>query len=232
MSTELTHLRALLQYLRPTGRVAISHENVGQLEQRATVLTYKTDGMVPFNWPVTGSADMSIAWNDVTQAWTCTGTLFGASVEGNDPKTLFHSVARSIKSKEQTMKGFLQQAMTYGERYKGDAEQFQYRLSLKMSGSWHMERVATGYAWRHVADPGLALFFSVDTENQVFGAPPALRFGFFESPRLHSWTATVENFAVVRGSIAEFSHTAREFCKGASACFGKVDYSDLEAQAV
>jgi hypothetical protein len=224
---ELKHLHQLLRYLRPTGRVSLRSTRIGQLGQSEHVLTYMTDGLIPFSWPVTGAANFTLTWNEITQRWTCEGSIFGETPKGEDPKTWFHNAARAVKMREQVLKGVLQNAMTLWERYRGDLEQFQYRLGIKCAPYGHMTRYDSGYCWTHTANPSVQIFFSLDPEPAEYGMPPRARFGFYAPTKLHQWDLTVENLARFYNDVGAFSHEARKFCEGASACFGKVDFSDV-----
>jgi hypothetical protein len=227
-SAEVKHLHQLLRYLRPTGRVGIRSTQLGQLYQRRHELRYVTNGLIPFTWPVTGAADFTLIWDESVGTWTCSGTVFGETPKGSDPKTWFHNAARAVKIREQILKGFLQTAMTLWERYVGDLEQFQYRLGIKCASYGHMSRYDSGYCWTHTTSPGIQVFFSPDLKPPEYGMPPRARFGFYQASQLHQWDLNVENLAHFRNEATVFSHEARKFCEGASACFGKADFSDVQ----
>lgn len=228
MSVE-NNLKALRTYLRASGTVTLEKHSIGQLNQQSHSLTYATDGLVPYTWPVTGQAHFTFVWNDMDSAWKCAGQLFNQSPVANDPKTWLHQVARSVRLREQLLKSFFQQAMTYWERYVGDLEQFQYRLGIQLSSSGHMSRGASGFYYTSANDPTVQVFFSPDTTPATYGMPPRAKFGFYEPTKTHQWSLTVENMAKFRDDISSFSHDAREFCKGASSCLGATDFSDVEA---
>lgn len=223
----LEQLKALRIYLRTSGSVVLQSQNVAQLGQKQHALVYTTDGLLPYTWPVTGQAHISLIWDDNKDAWTCSGHMFGQTPSATEPKAFFHQVARGVKMREQLLKAFFQQAMTYWERYAGDLEQFQYRLGIQLASSGHMARHPQSYSWTSATDPTVQVWMSPDPTPPGFGMPPRAKFGFFDDPRTHQWSLTVANIAKFRDDVSAFSHEAREFCKGASACFGVTDFSDV-----
>lgn len=219
---EVQHLKALNTYLKPSGRTQLIERPAGQLGLKEYVLRYQTDGQVPVTWPVTGSADFEFIFNEAESKWFCTGNMFGTTPSGHEPKTWLHSIGQGIKSREQVIKGFLHRALGYWERYRGDLDQFTYRLGIEMSATGHMQKTSTGYCWAHTSHPDIKVFFSPDPEKPGYGMLPQFKFGFYEPVKAHVWYLSTDNLSSMSSAVATFSADARKFCEGASACLGLV----------
>ena len=223
MHDPLASLRKLAAYLKPTGRTSLTSSSSGPLGLQTYTLTYQTSGNVPFTWPVTGAADFTISYDESTREWSCAGQMFGVSPAGNEPKTWFHSVGQGVKSREQVIKGFLQRASMIWERYRGDLDHFAYRLGIEMAATGTMTKTDTGYCWTHTSHPDIQVHFSPDPNKPGYGMLPQVRLGFYAPVKMHVWFMSMPNLAQLRESVAEFSHTARTFCEGASACMVVAD---------
>lgn len=220
MSIHLDHLKALHAYLKPSGTATLSTRPIGQLDTKEYILRYRTDGNVPFTWPVTGVADFEFLFNEIEMMWQCKGSMFGVSPDARDPKTWLHGVSQGIKSREQVLKGFLSRANMYWERYRGDLDQFAFRLGLELAATGTMNKTDFGWCWTHTSHPDIQVCFSPDNRKPGFGQLPQSHFGFYSSIKTHEWYVSTENLTQMHGAIAQFSADARRFCEGASACFG------------
>jgi hypothetical protein len=220
---EHLQLADLAKYLKPSGQTKLTKTSSGQLGLSAYTLTHVTDGQVPFTWPVSGVVDFSLTWDENTMAWSCSGNMYGTNPSGNNPKVWLHQVSKSLKNQEQILKGLLQKCATLWERYRGDLEQFSYRLGVEMSSTAHVQRYEQGYSWTHTAHPEIRMFFSPDPVKPGYGMLPQSRFGWYEPVGTHQWFISIEGLTQMRDGLAKFSHEARSYCEGASACFGQND---------
>lgn len=218
MHDPIASLRKLAAYLKPTGRTSLSSVDAGPLGLKTYTLSYQTSGNVPFTWPVTGSADFSLVYDEATRHWQCNGHMFGINPSGNDPKTWFHAIAGGVKSREQVIKGFLQRTAMVWERYRGDLDHFTYRLGIELAATGTMVKTDTGYCWAHTSHPDIQVHFSPDPNKPAYGMLPQVRMGFYAPVKMHAWFVSMPNLAQLRESVAEYSKTARTFCEGASAC--------------
>lgn len=220
---ENMQLAALARYLKTSGSTSLTSNNSGPLGMRSHTLKHRTDGNVPFTWPVTGVVDFSFSWDENTNAWTCSGGMYGSSPLGANPKVWFHQVSKNIKAREQIFKDLLQRCATLWERYRGDLEQFSYRLGVETSGTAHVSRLDTSYCWMHTAHPELCMYFSPDPAPTGYGRIPQARFGWYVPSSTHQWDMSVTSLIKMRADIVAFSKEATTYCEGASACFGQND---------
>ncbi len=227
---EQKQLAALARYLKASGPTSLTSADSGQLGLRSHTLTHRTDGNVPFTWPMTGVVDFSFSWDDNTNAWSCTGGMYDSTPSGANPKVWFHQVAKNIKAREQILKDLLQRCATLWERYRGDLEQFSYRLGVETSGTAHVSRMDTAYCWTHTAHPDIRMFFSPDPVPTGYGRMPQSRYGWYPAPATHKWEMSVTSFAQMRADIIAFSKQAVNYCEGASACFGQNDSEAVAAR--
>lgn len=230
MSNELNELRALAGYLRPSGTVSIQRTDAGPLGLGAYEFRYRTAGRVDPSWPVTGYTQLCFVWNESTVAWTCSGTMFGDEPRAIDPKTWFYQISKAARMREQLLKGLLSKVAQFWERYRGDLEQFTYKLGVAMASTGQMERLADGrgWCWHHAQHSDVVMYFSPDTQPVGYGMLPQARFGFYAPASMHRWYMNSETLAELRDGIAKFEHDARDFCKGASACFGQSDSEQIQ----
>lgn len=217
---QLLALKQLNRYLKPNGSAKLVERSAGQLGLKEYVLRFFTSGNIPFNWPVSGNVDLEFVYNEVTQAWTCSGSMFGITPAGNEPKAWLHTVAQGVKSREQILNGALQRAITLWERYRGDLEQFAYRYGIEMAATGTMTKVDDMHVWTHTSHPDVQLVFSLDPEKPTYGLLQQSRLGFYPVKKTHTWYLSVENLTQLRAGIEDYSASAQRFCHGASACFG------------
>lgn len=217
--TNLSNLKALYTLLKPLGSTSLKVTSVDAVGLKEYTLQYKTEGRIPFNWPIDGTADFTFVFSETDGSWKCSGSLFGMLPEAIDPKVWFSQVLSSLKLKEQLLISMLAKATAMWERYNGDLEQFAYRLSTEFASSTTMVRKDNGvFVWIKPNHADTLIAFSESREKPKYGMPPAAYFGFYEAASTHTWKMTPHNLHTIRTNISNFIVQAESFIKRATDC--------------
>ena len=216
---QLDQLRALGAKLRHSGNVKITSTASGVAGMSEHRLTYQTGGDVPIYWPITGAADISLSYSETDQTWECVGSMFGVAPRAQDPRTFFSLVYQGTRTREQTLRGFLQQTMQVAERYTGDLSQMMYRLGVQMAAVGTMVESKEFWQWTPSADPGVVVYFSPSAEPPQWLELPKAYIGFNPDVSMHKWEITQQNLLMIREQLKTYAHQAQAYCGDLNNCF-------------
>ena len=216
---ELKQLRALSAKLRQNGKCVLSSSANGPAGMSVHRLTYETAGDVPSYWPITGAAQFELTFDESAGQWTTTGSMFGVAPQALDPHAFFSQIAQGAATREQTLRGFLQQAGQVSERYTGDLNQMMYRLGVQMAAVGIMVELEHFWCWSPSIDPGVVVYFSRDTAPPDWLETPKIFIGFNQDISLHHWELTQPNLMAIREQLKVFAAQAQSFCADLNSCF-------------
>jgi hypothetical protein len=223
-SKQVTALHTLHSLLKSTGRSTLTATSVGNGMNEYSY-AYQSDGTVSPFASYSGSGDFSFTYNEKTNKWDANGVLFGINPSGNDPKSFFMQVLHGVRAISDIQNGFFTKAMTLWERYRGDLEQFTYRLSIDLAAVGTMERLTDEmrplkFRWHTIEQSKeFVVWFSTDSKPTPLGAERKFYIGFNENAATHVYELSMPILSELRDRVLMHNQQVATFCEDSSAVF-------------
>lgn len=222
MTKEIEELKALGEMLRAQGIVKMTRLSTRQLGLGIYELAYRNTAPVEHDVPIDPSIELNFVWSETTSSWNLLGSVHGDTPQAQEPKTWFQQARSAFEIRTAILLDVLDKIEKYWERYRGDSEQFTYRLGLELAAVGTMHQTDTGWHWSHSTHKDINVYFTPVHETPEYGQLPELCIGYYRNSidSLYSTSLSVEYVERTKRRLMACNAGNQTFCEKASLCFG------------